>query len=127
MFKFFKYYFDFSHDDEGYQITKAIGLVKVSKKERFIWLIISYALLCLSFLIFILPLTFYKNLFIWICIISLPIGLIIEFDFRIIKLVSLYLYSKSKNINKVIIYRGYMSNKCYEDLVLKVFNNYKKK
>lgn len=48
------------------------------------------------------------------------------FDFSIIKIIRLYLYSKSKNINKNIIYQGYVSNK-YIKLCYKVFSKYKKK
>ena len=49
---------------------------------------------------------FLINIFFWVVIIFIPVIQIFEYDFRIFKLIRLYGYSKSKNINKRIIYEG---------------------
>ncbi len=125
MIKFFKYYFDFSHE-EKYRF--GVGEpVKVSKKERMIWIITCYIWMLLSFLILLIPLSFFTRLFLFIGAFIFPIGEITVFDFRIIKVFCLYLFSKSKNVNKNIIYRGYMMSDVFFDSVVKCFMDYKDK
>lgn len=126
MFKFFKDYFVFSYQKDGYTMPKTRGSIKISKKERLIWLIISYSIFVTSFLVFLTPLVFYMNLFLWIGIIIIPIWAIFNFDFRIFKIIRLYFYSKSKNINKRIIYEGYRFNN-YRDVFEKTFCDFSKK
>lgn len=126
MFKFFKDYFIFSHQKDGYTMPKIRESIKVSKKERLIWLIVSYTILMISFLVFLIPFDFYINLFLWIAVISIPIWVIFNFDFRIFKIMRLYYYSESKNINKRLIYEGYRYNN-YRDVFLKVFYDFGKK
>lgn len=126
MFNFFKNYFEVSHCEEGYTMPKSQGVFRVSKKERKIWLLFSYLVIFFSFFIFFSPLKVYENLFLWFGLNAFPISVIFEFDFRIFKIIRLYLYSKSKNINKRIIYEGYMIDN-YLKLFYKVFNNYANK
>ena len=60
MIKFFKDYFDFSQE-ETYSFGGTRAPVKVSKKERLIWIIACYVWMVLSFSILLIPLTFYKR------------------------------------------------------------------
>jgi len=126
MYQFFKDYFNFSHEEDGYTMSKVNGVVKISKIERIVLIIISYIIAILSPLIFLTSLEWYQNLFLWVMIISFPITIIFIFDFRIFKIIRLYIYSKSSNRNKRIIYETYMKDD-NQKLFLKVFQNYKKK
>lgn len=123
MIKFFKDYFIFSHQIDGYTFHNITGSVKISKKQRIICLIVSYIILIASFLIFKIPLDFGRKLFLWLGIIAVPTSLIFKFDYRVIKILRLYCYSKSKNINKRIIYEGYRFNN-YRRRFLKVFSDF---
>jgi len=125
MYKFFKDYFNFSHQ-ESYSFGRGSNPIKVSKKERKIWLIIWYIVIFCSFSIFFSPLNWKQNLFLWFGIIVLPVSEIFTFDFRIFKILRLYKYSKSENINKRIIYTGYMVDD-YKSVFLKIFINFGKK
>lgn len=126
MIEFLKYYFDISHDDEGYRFPRSSEITKVSRKARMTYIIVCYIIFALSFLVFFTPLELVIKSCLWLGIIVYPISYIYFFDFSIIKIIRLYLYSKSKNINKNIIYQGYVSNK-YIKLCYKVFSKYKKK
>lgn len=126
VYQFFKEYFNFSHQKQGYSVPKVNGLTKVSKKERIFLIMISYIIVLLSSLIFLTPLRWYQNLFLWIAIISIPIYLIYNLDYRIFKIIRLFRYSKSQNINKRMIYETYMMND-YRNLFLEIFENYNHK
>ena len=123
--KFCKEYFHLSHQEDGYS-SRFGGAVKVSKEMRKVVLINCYLLIFLSFFIFLSPFKFLINIIFWVVIIFIPVVQIFEYDFRIFKLIRLYRYSKSKNINKRIIYEGYMIDD-YRKLFLDIFDNYKKK
>lgn len=127
MFKFFKDYFNFSHQEDGYVLSRVGGeFTKVSKKKRLIVLIYSYIIIIFSFLVFLAPLDFGANLFLWIGIITLPMWAIFVFDYRLFKIMRLYYYSKSTNINKRIIYEGYRFNN-YHNVFYKAFHDVGKK
>lgn len=124
MYKFFIDYFNFSHE-ESYSILRG-NPIKVSKKNRKISLIICYIVILFSFFIFFSPLNWIQNLYLWFAIIIYPVSIIFIFDFRVFKILRLYRYSKSKNINKKIIYSGYMIND-FRNLFIKIFMNLSKK
>lgn len=126
MYKFFKDYFIFSHQKQGYSVPKVNGLTKVSKKERIVLIIISYIILFMSSLIFLTPLRWYNNLFLWTTIVSIPIYFIFNFDYRILKIIRLFRYSRSQNINKRMIYESYMMDD-YRNIFLEIFKDYNKK
>jgi len=126
MYQFFKDYFIFSHQKQGYSVPKVNGLTKVSKKERIVAIIISYIVLLMSSLIFLTPLRWYNNLFLWITIVSIPIYFIFNFDYRILKIIRLFRYSRSQNINKRMIYESYMMDD-YRNIFLEIFKDYNRK
>lgn len=126
MCKFFKEYFIFSYKKEGYLVPKVRGVTKISQRERIIWLIISYAIIIFSLFVIILPLSWYQKLFLFFILNFFPIFEIFNLDFRIFKIMKLFFYSRSKNMNKRIIYIGYMIDD-YRNIFLNVFNEYRKK
>ena len=126
MIDFFKHYFNVSHKVEGYALTRTSELIKVSRKARAIYIIIAYIVFLLSPLVFLTPFELWLRTILWMVMVLFSLMYIFTFDFRIIKIIKLYLYSKSQNINRNIIYHGYMSNS-YDKLCYKVFSKYNEK